>query len=67
MTRLRAVWVTQAAVGWAVAPPEVGVHYPRSTGEFLAWFGSDVDCLDHLQWLRWPKGFVCPRCWGAGG
>lgn len=41
---------------------EVGVHYPASTGDFLAWFGSDADCLDYLEWLRWPKGFVCPRC-----
>jgi len=21
-----------------------------------------VDCLDYLEWLRWPAGFVCPRC-----
>jgi Transposase zinc-ribbon domain len=43
-----------------------GVDYPRSTGEFLAWFGIDAACLDYLDWLRWPEGFVCPRC-GAGG
>ena len=24
----------------------VGVHYPRSTGEFQAWFRTDEDCLD---------------------
>jgi transposase-like protein len=39
-----------------------GVHYPRSTGEFQAWFRTDEDCLDYLEWLRWPGGFVCPRC-----
>jgi hypothetical protein len=33
-----------------------GAHYPRSTGEFLAWFGTDEDCLDYLEWLRWPEG-----------
>ena len=47
--------------------PVAGSHYPRSTGEFLSWFGSDVDCLDYLEWLRWPDGFVCPRCEGHGG
>ena len=39
-----------------------GVHYPRSTGEFQAWFRTDEDCLDYLEWLRWPGGFICPRC-----
>jgi len=34
--------------------PRAGAHYPRSTGEFLAWFGTDEDCLDYLEWLRWP-------------
>ncbi len=44
-----------------------GVHYPRSAGEFQSWFGTDADCLDYLDWLRWPQGFVCPRCGHAGG
>ncbi len=44
-----------------------GQHYPRSTGEFGAWFGSDADCLDYLEWLRWPNGFVCPTCAQPGG
>jgi transposase-like protein len=47
--------------------PVAGVDYPRSTAEFLSWFRSDVDCLDYLQWLRWPDGFICPRCAGVGG
>jgi hypothetical protein len=34
--------------------PQEGVHYPGSTGDFLAWFSTDVDCLDYLTWLRWP-------------
>jgi transposase-like protein len=42
--------------------PVEGLHYPESTGDFLAWFRSDVDCLDYLSWLRWPDGFVCPTC-----
>ena len=47
--------------------PTAGVHYPRSTGEFQAWFGTDDDCLDYLEWLRWPGGFSCPRCAQSGG
>ena len=38
------------------------MYYPRSTGEFQAWFRTDEDCLDYLEWLRWPGGFSCPRC-----
>ena len=47
--------------------PRAGAHYPRSTGEFLAWFRTDEDCLDYLEWLRWPGGFACPHCGNAGG
>jgi len=42
------------------------MHYPRSLGEFQAWFRADADCLDYLDWLRWPEGFVCPECAHAG-
>jgi transposase-like protein len=31
-------------------------------GEAQAWFRTDGDCLDYLDWLRWPAGFVCPEC-----
>jgi transposase-like protein len=44
-----------------------GQRYPRSAGEFQAWFRTDADCLDYLEWLRWPKGFVCPRCGNPDG
>ena len=47
--------------------PRSGLHYPRSTGEFQSWFATDQDCLDYLDWLRWPQGFVCPRCQNRGG
>jgi len=42
--------------------PRAGTHYPGSTGDFHAWFPTDADCLDYLEWLRWPHGFVCPDC-----
>jgi predicted RNA-binding Zn-ribbon protein involved in translation (DUF1610 family) len=47
--------------------PYAGIHYPRSVGEFQAWFRTDADCLDYLEWLRWPAGFVCPFCGEEGG
>ena len=40
----------------------LGTHYPRSVGELQAWFRTDADCLDYLEWLRWPAGFVCAEC-----
>jgi len=46
---------------------EAGRDYPRSYGEMLAWFSDDDSCLDYLEWLRWPKGFVCPECGELGG
>ena len=36
-------------------------------GEFQAWFSTDADCLDYLEWLRWPDGFVCSDCVHIGG
>jgi len=42
-------------------------QYPRSVGEFQAWFRTDADCLDYLEWLRWPGGFTCPSCGHAAG
>jgi len=47
--------------------PLAGTHYPRSVGEFQAWFRTDGDCLDYLEWLRWPNGFACPSCNHCGG
>ncbi len=35
--------------------------------EFQSWFATDADCLDYLDWLRWPEGFVCPECGHPGG
>ncbi len=47
--------------------PRASTHYPRSLGEFQAWFRTDADCLDYLEWLRWPGGFACPTCERTGG
>lgn len=45
--------------------PLVGVDYPGTWREFLKWFPDDPACVAFLQHLRWPKGFVCPRCGGT--
>jgi hypothetical protein len=44
-----------------------GQDYPGSYAELRAWFDEDWKCLDYLDWLRWPDGFVCPRCGHLGG
>jgi transposase-like protein len=38
--------------------------YPRTIGELEARFGTEQACRDYLFALRWPEGFVCPRCGG---
>lgn len=32
---------------------------------FRRLFGDEARCWEHLRRVRWPRGFVCPRC--AGG
>lgn len=32
----------------------------------MDWFPDDASCLAYLERLRWPQGFVCPRCGAAG-
>ncbi len=47
--------------------PRVGRDFPGSVGELLAWFTTDADCRDYLEWLRWPDGFLCSECGHVGG
>ena len=42
--------------------PIGGVDYPRTIQEFDNWFPSDKECVSYLSKLRWPSGFVCPKC-----
>ena len=37
-----------------------GRDYANSYAEFHAWFDEDWKCLDYLDWLGWPEGFICP-------
>ncbi len=38
--------------------------YPRTLMELERWFAEDPACRRYLFALRWPAGFVCPRCAG---
>jgi len=39
--------------------------YPRNLIEFDARFSTEQGCREYLMKLRWPEGFVCPRCQGG--
>jgi len=36
--------------------------YPRTIAEFESRFSSEEACRNYLFRLRWPLGFICPRC-----
>ena len=38
--------------------------YPRTIIELEKRFAAERACRDYLYALRWPDGFVCPRCGG---
>jgi transposase-like protein len=38
--------------------------YPRTLMELEKRFSTDQACREYLFDLRWPDGFVCPRCGG---
>src|SRR5436309_3372997 len=40
----------------------MGEDYPGTLLEFEDRFATDQACRDDLVRLRWPHGFVCPRC-----
>jgi len=45
--------------------PAAGHDYPRTFTEFDSFFADETACRAYLSRLRWPDGFVCPRC-GSG-
>jgi len=36
--------------------------YPETIADFESKFSSEEACRDYLFRLRWPQGFICPRC-----
>ncbi len=41
--------------------------YPRTVLELEERFNTEEVCRAYLQQLRWPEGFLCPRCQNRGG
>lgn len=39
--------------------------YPKTLMELERRFTQEEDCRRYLEALRWPEGFVCPRCGGT--
>ena len=39
--------------------------YPKTLMELETRFNSEAACCEYLRQLRWPDGFICPRC-GVG-
>lgn len=42
-------------------------EYPRTLAELERQFATETACAQYLYELRWPEGFVCPRCGGPRG
>ena len=43
----------------------MGEDYPRTLLELERRFSTEDACAEYLAALRWPGGWVCPRCAGA--
>ncbi len=39
--------------------------YPKTQAEFDLWFASEQACREYVVRIRWPDGFICPRCKGG--
>lgn len=39
-----------------------GRDYPRDWNQFQDWFPDEGSCRGYLAGLRWPEGYLCPRC-----
>ncbi len=42
--------------------PVSGRDYPRTWEQLLDWFPNEQACIAYLNRIRWPQGFICPRC-----
>jgi transposase-like protein len=39
-----------------------GEDYPQTWVQFVDWFPDEESCERFLERLRWPDGYICPRC-----
>ena len=58
----------------AALPGDIEARYPfaaqqgpRSLLECHRLFATEEQCADYLYRLRWPEGFICPRCGSIRG
>ena len=42
------------------------MQVPKTLFEFQEQFRDEEDCWEAIRRMRWPHGFVCPRCQGRG-
>jgi transposase-like protein len=42
----------------------MGTDFPKTVLEFNDAFSTDEACAAYLESVRWPSGFVCPKCGG---
>ena len=40
----------------------IAVQLPSTMADFEDLFRNETDCINYLKELRWPNGFVCPKC-----
>lgn len=54
---------------WEIAggPPRAGLHYPRDTSQFYAWFPTERAAREYLTAVRFQERVTCPRCDGQVG
>jgi transposase-like protein len=49
-----------------IQTPCIGSNcHEHARSQLLAWqkqFSTEDDCLKYLQQMKWPDGFICPRC-----
>jgi len=51
--------------GYFESNPQIEVteiDFPRNILEFQELFGTEEACEQYLFQVKWPEGFVCPRC-----
>jgi transposase-like protein len=41
---------------------DIPEDFPKTLPEFEERFGNEQQCRDYLAKVRWPDGFVCPKC-----
>ena len=58
------ILLTQVAPTYSMGGME---DYPRNQAEFESCFATEEACREYLFGLRWPSGFVCPRCGAPQG